>query len=278
MTEETKVVPPEGLNIENVIRRNVDIAYQWESASGTLTGQQDQTEGEFHIKDATRRQYGIGGDVPEREAATLLFRGILDGLQEGEERDGFELAPVDIKQLSEDELVSALDFFFNQGAGVVTVRQNLASLAKARANRGPYDDVMIQRYSDAVVGSMMADKYADTNTNLERGKRKRRLMQKKLWSGEGYHSNAMLDDYTVSAARGEMRPLAERGDMLTQQFNLYRKAEKIQKEYGAISVDEVSGKVLPPVPAVPPPMPGVLPEPKPQSPLPGVMPKPKPQR
>jgi len=271
MSEQTKVVPPESLNIENVIRRNVDIAYQWESASGTLTGQQDQTEGEFQIKKPTRREYGIGEDVPEREAATLLFRGILDGLQEGEKRGGFELAPVDIKQLSEDELVSALDFFFNQGAGVVTVRQNLAGLAKARANRGPYDDVMIQRYSDAVVGSMMADKYADTNTNLERGKRKRRLMQKKLWSGEGYHSNAMLDDYTVSAARGEMRPLAERGDMLTQQFNLYKKAEKIQKRYGAVSVDEVSGEVLPP-------MPGVLPEPKPQSPLPGVMPEPKPQR
>ena len=253
MTEETKVVPPEGLNIENVIRRNVDIAYQWESASGTQTGRQDQTEGAFQIKKPTRDEYGIGEDVPEREAATLLFRGILDGLQEGEKRGGFELAPVDIKQLSEDELVSALDFFFNQGAGVVTVRQNLAGLAKARANRGPYDDVMIQRYSDAVVGSMMADKYADTNTNLERGKRKRRLMQKKLWSGEGYHSNAMLDDYTVSAARGEMRPLAERGDMLTQQFNLYRKAEKIQKEYGAVSVDEVSGEVLPPMPEPPPP-------------------------
>jgi len=120
---------------------------------------------------------------------------------------------------------------------------------------------------------------------IESGIMKRTQAQKAVWDGQlnikDIYYDSKWENLTHEEKMAEHKIILDQqqaGFMLMEEakadalmYDRLEEARKIQERYGSVNIDEASEKVLPP-------MPGVLPEPKPQSPLPGVMPEPKPQR
>lgn len=159
------------------------------------------------------------------------------------------------------------------------------------ARRRGMSEAVIAKFKEAARGFIdvtkktIKDKTGKEIEIIESGIMKRTQAQKATWDGQlnikGIYYDSKWENLTHEEKMAEHKIILDQqqaGFMLMEEakadalmYDRLEEARKIQERYGSVNIDEASEKVLPP-------MPGVLPEPKPQSPLPSVMPEPKPQR
>lgn len=211
-----------------------------------------------------------------------------------------EMARERLEQIFDDRLAGYDNLEIGEQVSLLTNLYNLPTQPELMgavskldgARRRGMSEAVIANFKKAARGFIDVTKKTITDEKtgkeieiIESGIMKRTQAQKAVWDGQlnikDIYYDPKWDNLTREGKMAEHKIILDQqqaGLMLMEEakadalmYDRLEEARKIQERYGSVSIDEASGKVLPP-------MPGVLPEPKPQSPLPGVMPEPKPQR